>query len=266
MVAFAISTFYPALRAPRSDWVSPTHLLRRRQKPILGQALRVEQPSHETLTWTDLLGSEKQQPYFLELLRFVAQRRREVEVFPPSSQVFEAIRLCPLERLKVVVVGQDPYHGPGQAHGLSFSVQPGVRPPPSLVNIYKELETDLGIPPATHGHLQNWAKQGVLLLNSVLTVERSRPKSHANRGWERFTDKVIEMIDQHCSSLVFLLWGSAAQKKGQQIDSRRHLVLKCPHPSPFSADRGFFGCRHFSKANHYLEQNGRVGIDWALPS
>lgn len=222
--------------------------------------------SSGVIQWSDLLAPEKEKPYFKETLRFVEQRRREVEVYPPSSQVFESIRLCPLERLKVVIVGQDPYHGPGQAHGLSFSVQPGVKPPPSLINIFKELQSDLGIPPARHGYLKHWAEQGVLLLNSVLTVERSKPKSHADCGWERFTDRVIEVINEYCEGIVFLLWGSPAQRKGQHIDSERHLVLKAPHPSPFSADRGFFGCRHFSKCNQYLKDTGREPIDWALPN
>lgn len=221
---------------------------------------------NQSLTWTDLLGPEKEKPYFKDILRFVAQRRRVAEVFPPAQQVFEAIRLCPIDRLKVVVVGQDTYHGPKQAHGLSFSVQPGIKTPPSLVNIYKEMQSDLGIPPANHGFLQHWANQGVLLLNSVLTVERSKPKSHADRGWEQFTDKVIEMINQHCSGTVFLLWGSPAQRKGSRIDTRNHLVLKSPHPSPYSADRGFFGCRHFSKCNQYLTESGRSPIDWKLPN
>lgn len=214
--------------------------------------------------WTELLGAEKTKPYFLELLAYVAQRRREREVFPPVSQVFEAIRLCPLDILKVVIVGQDPYHGPGQAHGLSFSVQPGVDPPPSLENIFKELESDLGVLRPSHGCLESWARQGVLLLNNVLTVERGQPQSHANRGWERFTDTVIESINRHLDGVAFLLWGSAAQRKGQQIDQERHLVLKAPHPSPFSADRGFFGCRHFSQCNEYLIEKGLSPIDWAI--
>ena len=216
-------------------------------------------------TWTDLIGPEKSEPYFHELLRFVAQRRKRVEVYPPAPQVFEAIRLCPLDKLKVVIVGQDPHHGPGQAHGLCFSVQPGVEPPPSLVNIYREMESDLGIPPVAHGYLKSWAEQGVLLLNSVLTVERSKPKSHADKGWERFTDRVISMVNQHCNGIVFLLWGSPAQRKGQHVDRRRHLVLRAPHPSPYSADRGFFGCRHFSKCNDYLTDSGREPVQWALP-
>jgi uracil-DNA glycosylase len=229
------------------------------------QPTPMETSTTKTLTWADLLGPEKTAPYFLDLLSFVAERRRSAEVYPPATQVFESIRLCTLENLKVVVVGQDPYHGPGQAHGLSFSVQPGTPAPPSLVNIFKELQDDLGIPPAGHGYLESWARQGVLMLNSVLTVERSKPKSHADRGWERFTDKVIEMINRHGEGIVFLLWGSPAQKKGRQIDHDRHLVLKAPHPSPLSAHRGFFGCRHFSQCNDYLTKSGREPIQWALP-
>jgi uracil-DNA glycosylase len=219
-----------------------------------------------TQAWSDLLGPEKSEPYFRDLMTFIAKRRQMTEVYPPAAQVFESIRLCSLEHLKVVIVGQDPYHGPGQAHGLSFSVQHGTPPPPSLVNIFTELFDDLAIPPATHGCLESWAKQGVLLLNSVLTVERSKPQSHADRGWERFTDKVIEMVNLHCQGLVFLLWGSPAQKKGRQIDTSRHLILKAPHPSPLSAHRGFFGCGHFSKTNRYLTDSGRQPIDWALPN
>jgi uracil-DNA glycosylase len=226
----------------------------------------METPITKALNWTDLLGPEKQEDYFKNLLRFVAHRRKTAEVYPSPDQVFEAIRLCPLEKLKVVIVGQDPYHGPGQAHGLCFSVQPGIKPPPSLLNIYEEMKNDLGISPVRHGYLESWATQGVLLLNSVLTVERSKPKSHADRGWERFTDKVIGALNEHTQGLVFILWGSHAQKKGSQIDRRRHLVLKSPHPSPYSADRGFFGCRHFSKCNEYLVNSGREPIEWALPT
>ncbi len=219
-----------------------------------------------SLSWSDLLGPEKEKPYFLDILEFVEQRRKVTQVYPPRPQVFEALRLCPLADLKVVIVGQDPYHGPGQAHGLSFSVQPGVEPPPSLVNIFRELQSDLGIAPASHGYLRHWAEQGVLLLNSVLTVERSKPQSHANCGWTTFTDKVIDVINEHCDGLVFMLWGSHAQQKGRKIDTRKHLVLKAPHPSPFSADRGFFGCCHFSACNRYLAERGRKSIDWALPA
>lgn len=216
-------------------------------------------------SWSDVLGPEKQKPYFNEILSYVSERRKQTQVYPPAAQMFEALRLCPLETLKVVIVGQDPYHGHGQAHGLSFSVQPGVQIPPSLRNIYKEMNSDLGIPPASHGCLQSWAEQGVLLLNSVLTVERSKPKSHADCGWERFTDKVIESVNEYMSGIVFLLWGSPAQRKGQKVDAGKHLVLKAPHPSPYSADRGFFGCKHFSRCNDYLRETGREPIRWALP-
>jgi uracil-DNA glycosylase len=167
--------------------------------------------------------------------------------------------------VRVVILGQDPYHGEGQAHGLCFSVQPGVPPPPSLVNIFKELDTDLGIKPARHGLLDHWAKQGVLLLNSVLTVELGRAASHRDRGWERFTDAVVAAVNAKPEPVVFLLWGSYAQKKAAFVDQSRHLVLKAPHPSPLSAHSGFFGCRHFSKANAFLERRGLAPIDWALP-
>ena len=247
----------------KSSWSSG--ILGRRALSDDRQAVIMEAGLNSVQSWSDLIGPEKEKPYFKGILDFVNARRAVAQVYPPPAKVFEAIRLCPLDRLKVVIVGQDPYHGPGQAHGLSFSVQPGVKPPPSLLNIYQELQSDLGIPPARHGYLKHWADQGVLLLNSVLTVERSKPKSHADCGWEQFTDKVIEMINLHCLGTVFLLWGSPAQKKGRQIDSSRHLVLKSPHPSPYSADRGFFGCRHFSRCNSYLEETGRKAIDWALP-
>jgi uracil-DNA glycosylase len=170
-----------------------------------------------------------------------------------------------LDEVRVVILGQDPYHGPGQAHGLCFSVPEGVRPPPSLVNIYKELESDLGVRPARHGFLEHWAKQGVLLLNSVLTVEMGRAASHQGRGWERFTDAVIREVNAKSDPVVFMLWGSYAQKKAAFVDGSRHLVLKAPHPSPLSAHSGFLGCRHFSKANSFLESRGMAPIDWALP-
>ena len=225
----------------------------------------MKSPVQTPSAWSELLGPEKTKPYFLALLKFVAQRRQIREVYPPQTQVFDALKHCTLENLKVVIVGQDPYHGPGQAHGLSFSVKRGVPIPPSLQNIFKELQTDLGLTPPNHGFLESWAQQGVLLLNNVLTVERGQAHSHAKRGWEQFTDKVIESIDQQCQGIVFLLWGSAAQKKGKRIDRERHLVLTSPHPSPLSAHRGFFGCRHFSQCNTYLKQSGRRAIDWELP-
>ena len=187
-------------------------------------------------------------------------------VLPPRHQTFRAFELCPLDKVKVVILGQDPYHGEGQAHGLCFSVQPGVRPPPSLVNIYKELESDLGIPRPRHGFLESWAKQGVLLLNSVLTVEMGQAAAHQGKGWEPFTDEIIRIVNAKTEPVVFLLWGAYAQKKAAFVDADRHLVLKAAHPSPLSAHNGFLGCRHFSKANAFLEANGQTPIDWTLPN
>ncbi len=186
-------------------------------------------------------------------------------IYPPGREMFAAFNLTPLERVKVVILGQDPYHGPGQAHGLCFSVRPGVALPPSLVNIYREMQEDLGIPPAAHGCLTHWAEQGVLLLNSVLSVERGRAASHQGQGWETFTDRAVEVVNRECAHVVFMLWGSYAQRKGAVIDTGKHLVLKAPHPWPLSAHRGFFGCRHFSQANAWLESMDRGAIDWQLP-
>ncbi|MEH2922600.1 uracil-DNA glycosylase [Samsonia erythrinae] len=217
-----------------------------------------------SLTWHDVLAQEKQQPYFINTLEFVAKERAAGKIiYPPQKDVFNAFRYTELHQVKVVILGQDPYHGPNQAHGLSFSVRPGVPAPPSLVNIYKELASDIPgfeIPP--HGFLQSWAAQGVLLLNTVLTVEAGRAHSHANLGWETFTDRVIAALNERRDGLVFLLWGSHAQKKGNIIDRQRHHVLKSPHPSPLSAHRGFLGCKHFSQANQLLEQQGLTPIDW----
>lgn len=218
-------------------------------------------------TWTEALGEEKAQPYFQHILQQVQHERAQGKiVYPPQKEVFSAFALTEFSAVKVVILGQDPYHGPNQAHGLAFSVKPGVAPPPSLVNMYKELAQDIEgfqIPP--HGYLIDWAKQGVLLLNTVLTVEQGKAHSHANFGWETFTDKVIAQLNQHRENLVFLLWGSHAQRKGQFIDRRRHCVLTAPHPSPLSAHRGFLGCRHFSQANHYLNAHGIAPIEWQLP-
>lgn len=217
-----------------------------------------------SLTWHDVLSQEKQQPYFTDTLRFVHQERMAGKViYPPQQDVFNAFRYTEFHDVKVVILGQDPYHGPNQAHGLSFSVRPGIPAPPSLANIYKELASDIPsfeIP--QHGFLLSWAQQGVLLLNTVLTVEGGKAHSHANLGWETFTDKVIAALNSHREGIVFLLWGSHAQKKGNIIDQQRHHVLKAPHPSPLSAHRGFMGCRHFSQANHLLEQQGLSPIDW----
>lgn len=216
-------------------------------------------------SWQQVLGSEFDKPYMQQLRLFLRKEKDQKKIiYPKTADVFQAFALAPISEIKVVILGQDPYHGPGQAHGLCFSVQPGVRPPPSLVNIYKELQTDLGIPPATHGCLVDWAKQGVLLLNSVLTVERGCPASHQGQGWEQFTDRVIEILNEKIAGIVFLLWGSYAQRKGQFIHTDKHCVLKTSHPSPFSAHQGFLGCKHFSKTNQYLQSLQKTPIDWRL--
>ncbi|MBJ6726007.1 uracil-DNA glycosylase [Geomesophilobacter sediminis] len=218
-------------------------------------------------TWKSRLLDEFQKPYMLELKEFL---RRELAarkiIYPKGNEFFNAFNTTPFERVKVVILGQDPYHGPNQAHGLCFSVRQGVDIPPSLVNIYKEIQRDLGLPPQefTHGYLQHWAEQGVLLLNSVLSVEQGRAGSHQGKGWETFTDCAIAKLNAEREHLVFMLWGSYAHRKGEVIDSRRHLVLKAPHPSPLSAHRGFFGCGHFSKTNDYLSRYGIDPIDWRL--
>ncbi len=201
-----------------------------------------------------------------QLKKFLlAERNAGKVIYPPAKQWFAAFDVTPFEKVKVVVLGQDPYHGPQQAHGLCFSVLPGVPVPPSLQNIFKELQTDLGLPLPAHGCLQHWAEQGVLLLNATLTVEKARAGSHQRKGWEQFTDRAVQALNEQREGLVFLLWGSYAQKKGAIIDRSRHLVLTAPHPSPLSAHRGFFGCRHFSQANHYLQSRGQTPIDWSLP-
>jgi uracil-DNA glycosylase len=217
-------------------------------------------------SWLARLSNEFAQPYMAELKRFLlSERERGKRIFPKASNWFRALDLTPLDQVRVVIIGQDPYHGAGQAHGLCFSVPAGVQPPPSLVNIYRELESDLGIRPARHGFLEHWASQGVLLLNSVLTVEMGRAASHRDRGWERFTDAIVAEVNARPEPVVFMLWGSYAQKKAAFVDANRHLVLKAPHPSPLSAHGGFFGCRHFSKANAFLERRRLTPIDWALP-
>ncbi len=216
-------------------------------------------------SWLAALADEFQQPYMGALREFLQQeKRRGVSVFPPGAEMFSAFANTPLAKVKVVILGQDPYHGPGQAHGLCFSVRPGIAIPPSLQNIYKELQRDLGVAPPGHGDLTAWADQGVLLLNSVLTVAANRAASHQGKGWETFTDRVIELVNRECENVVFMLWGSYAQRKGAVIDARRHCVLKAPHPSPLSAHRGFIGCGHFSAANAYLQAQGQGPIDWNL--
>lgn len=216
--------------------------------------------------WSEVIGAEKTQPYFIETIDYVKQRRDEgVTVYPPQEQVFNAFGLTEFDQVKVVILGQDPYHGANQAHGLCFSVLPGIKTPPSLQNIYKELVEDVvGFTLPDHGFLEPWAKQGVLLLNTVLTVEEGNANSHQHLGWEQFTDVVIAQLNEHREGIVFLLWGAHAQKKGRFIDRNKHHVLAAPHPSPLSAYRGFFGCKHFSQTNALLARQGRQGIDWRL--
>ena len=214
-------------------------------------------------SWKSRLQDEFGQPYMAALRQFLLERKRaEAAVYPPGDLIFNALNSTPFDAVKVVILGQDPYHGPGQAHGLCFSVLDGVASPPSLLNIFREIESDLGLPPPSSGNLQAWADQGVLLLNAVLTVERGRAGAHQGKGWERFTDRVVAELNRGREKLVFLLWGSYAMKKGAVIDRDRHLVLKAPHPSPLSAHRGFFGCRHFSKANEWLDRQGEEPIRW----
>lgn len=216
--------------------------------------------------WRDVLAEEFDKPYMRGLQDFLQGRIDQgYTVYPPLEHVFEALNLTSPAAVKVVLLGQDPYHGPGQAHGLAFSVRPGQPPPPSLVNIFRELEQDTGIAPPADGFLEPWARRGVLLLNPVLTVERGRAGAHRGRGWERFTDTVIERVNALSPPSVFLLWGAQAQKKAGLVDADRHAVLRAPHPSPLSAYRGFFGSRHFSRANDFLRRRGRGPVDWRLP-
>ncbi|WP_263146823.1 uracil-DNA glycosylase [Pseudomonas sp. RIT-PI-AD] len=216
--------------------------------------------------WKDALREEFDKPYMHELRAFLLQEKAAGKViYPPGPMIFNALNSTPLDKVEVVILGQDPYHGPGQAHGLCFSVQPGVPVPPSLQNIYKELKRDLNIDPPRHGCLQHWAEQGVLLLNTSLTVEQARAGSHATKGWQFFTDKVIEVVSRERPRLVFLLWGAHAQSKERLIDTTKHLILRSAHPSPLSAHRGFLGNGHFSRCNKFLEQQGLPPIDWRLP-
>lgn len=232
----------------------------------IGHKLSTDEGNRSAISWSDVLAAEKQQPYFKEMLAFVERERASGKaIYPQKSDVFNALAYTPFSDVKVVIIGQDPYHGPHQAHGLCFSVNPPTSPPPSLVNIFLELKGDLGIERPSHGNLESWARQGVLLLNAVLTVEDGKPGSHAQKGWERFTSKVIEELNARKESLVFLLWGAYAQKKADFVDRTKHLVLTAPHPSPLSAHRGFLGCKHFSQANAYLARHHRAPIDWRLP-
>nr|WP_299240049.1 uracil-DNA glycosylase [uncultured Halomonas sp.] len=218
-------------------------------------------------SWNRYLGDEFDASYMQALRAFLAREKEAHKViYPHSSNWFRAFELTPLDQVRVVILGQDPYHGPNQAHGLCFSVRPEVPTPPSLQNIYKELAQDVGMTPVSHGFLESWARQGVLLLNSVLTVEQGNAGSHRNQGWERFTDRAIQVVDEHCDHVVFLLWGSYVQKKAAFVDRDKHLVLHSPHPSPLAAHRGFFGQHHFSQANAFLEARGKGAIDWQLPA
>lgn len=217
-------------------------------------------------SWLAHLSLEFDLPYMQQLKQFLLQQKQAGKViYPESKHIFNAFNSTPLDQVKVVILGQDPYHGPNQAHGLCFSVQPGIQTPPSLQNMYKEIQRDLGLPIPNHGFLQSWAEQGVFLLNATLTVEQAKAGAHQGQGWEQFTDRAIQTVNEQREGVVFLLWGSYAQKKGQLIDGRKHLILRAPHPSPLSAYRGFMGCGHFSKVNEYLEAKGQAPIDWRLP-
>ncbi|WP_416147843.1 uracil-DNA glycosylase [Salipaludibacillus sp. HK11] len=216
--------------------------------------------------WKDQLQDEFEKQYYLQLREFLKNEYAEHNVYPPMNDIFNALHSTDYDMTKVVIIGQDPYHGLGQAHGLSFSVQPGVKVPPSLKNIYKELHADLGVAVPEHGYLQKWAEQGVLLLNNALTVRESMPQSHQGKGWETFTDQVIQRLNERERPVVFILWGKHAQVKGRLVTNGHHFVIQSPHPSPFSAHRGFFGSRPFSKANHFLKSIGVEEVDWQLPT
>lgn len=220
---------------------------------------------HLNSGWRSLLQGEFERPYFQKLQEFLSHKISDgTQIYPAVENIFAALNATPPTAVKVVLLGQDPYHGPGQAHGLAFSVPPGQVIPPSLVNIFRELQDDQGYRPPLHGCLHKWADEGVLLLNTVLTVEKSKPGSHRNKGWERFTDHIIDLINMRCKPSVFLLWGNHAQSKTSLIDQTRHCLLKAPHPSPLSAYRGYFGCRHFSKSNRFLLERERTAVDWNL--
>jgi len=215
--------------------------------------------------WDDILKEEMQQPYFQELMSWLDEEYKEHTVYPPRDLLFQALRLTPYSEVKAVILGQDPYHGAGQAEGLSFSVQPGVKVPPSLRNIYIELKEDMGVATPSHGSLVSWGKHGVLLLNTALTVREGKPASHRGKGWERFTDTIIRLLNEREQPMVFLLWGNHAGEKEELINTEHHLVIRSAHPSPFAARKGFFGSRPFSRTNAFLEQHGQQPVDWAIP-
>lgn len=216
-------------------------------------------------SWQDVLEEEFTKEYYLNLRDFLKQEYSQQTIYPDMYHIYSALELTPYEEVKVVILGQDPYHGPNQAHGLSFSVQPGVKTPPSLMNMYKELQADLGYPPVAHGFLESWAKQGVLLLNTVLTVRNGQAYSHRGQGWETLTDAIIKKLNDRDKPIVFILWGKPAQEKIKMIDTSKHIIIKSPHPSPLAAHRGFFGSKPFSKTNQALEQLGETPINWQLP-
>ncbi|XP_072177327.1 uracil-DNA glycosylase-like [Diadema setosum] len=258
--------------SPSSCNLSPEQkerMLKKREEAIMKLKAKENLPSIKNApegfshSWAKALSAEFSKPYFIKLQEFVASERRGHTIYPPANQVFTWTQMCPIKDVKVVILGQDPYHGPGQAHGLCFSVRTGIRPPPSLENMFKCLEKDIpGFKHPGHGNLTGWAKQGVLLLNAVLTVRASNANSHKDRGWETFTTAVISWLNANLSGVVFLLWGSYAQKKCSFINSKKHHVLKAVHPSPLSAHRGFFDCQHFSKTNELLKKSGKKPIDW----
>lgn len=225
-------------------------------KQIFAMNVKIEE------SWKQKLADEFEQPFFKALTDFVKQEYQNTTVYPPPGLIFNAFAHCPFETVRVVLLGQDPYHGPGQAHGLCFSVPEGVRPPPSLQNIFKEIQTDIGTPIPASGNLERWADQGVFLLNATLTVRAGQAGSHQGKGWETFTDSVIKRLSAEKEGLVFLLWGNYARQKAALIDTKKHLILQAPHPSPFSAHSGFFGCKHFSKTNQYLAEHGFMPIEW----
>jgi uracil-DNA glycosylase len=215
-------------------------------------------------SWKQVLWDQFHKDYFLNLKSFLVEERKHFTVFPPGPSIFNAFNLTPFQSVRVVILGQDPYHGPGQAHGLCFSVPKGIQQPPSLVNIFKEINNDMGIPIPSHGNLEKWANQGVLLLNATLTVRAHQAGSHQNRGWELFTDEAIRALAEQRENIVFMLWGAYAQNKVKLIDTRKHFILKAPHPSPLSVYRGFMGCKHFSTTNQLLKSKGLKEIDWSL--
>lgn len=262
----------PAAKRPqdKSCDLSPEQTLRiKEQKLVAESKLLARKLGVETLglSWVEALLHEFKKPYMEQLLAFVDEERSKYTVYPPARDVFTWTTACAIDEVRVVILGQDPYHGPNQAHGLCFSVSVGLRIPPSLLNMYKELQSDVpGFELPDHGYLMGWARQGVLLLNACLTVQHKKPNSHAGKGWERLTDAVVHWLNDHLEGVVFLLWGTYAQKKGSFIDKKRHCVLQSAHPSPLSASRGFLGNKHFSKANQYLADNGKKPIDWvSLP-